>query len=433
MILLFLLPFIARAQQIAVNGNGGCVLAPTQSFNASQVECWGVFLLQFNAIINPNPSSLTNTNFVSIATTQNAACGIFASGYLSCWGDSSLGIMNYPPLQFKQITLGNWNCGILLLNNSLACWGNNVNPNLLPTSVNNVTSLSTNGYQTCLVYMNSSATCFGLSPTIIPPMLNSVLQVAAGNTHTCLLYVDNSVGCFGTNTYGESTPPAGNFFISITAGNEFTCGIRIDYTVLCFGINTAGQSAAPSGLFFQISASNAMVCGLLTKDYSVLCWGSNVYGEQNPPSVSITNINNLRLGFSHACVIRYDGALLCYGNNNLGELNIPYNTYSIDTLFVACGNQFTCTVTKNNIIYCFGDNSANQISNVPTINSGTNNWTGIYSSSNSLTICASTSNNVTCWGLCTLNRCSPPNGLQTSLPIAVGVGGSCAIQNNSQV
>jgi hypothetical protein len=424
-----MLPLVS-GQQLAVGGYGGCLLASTFQINATQVECWGVFLLQFNQQLNPNPpftSALSSLQH--IAMTQNAACGLTPSGAPICWGDAIDGIMNTPPVPLKQISLGNWNCGIGLVSSHIHCWGNNVNPLLIPSG--NFTSISTNGYQTCAVpsisLPNSNSNpqppiCFGSSPTTIsPPPTLATIQIATGTTHVCLLLIDNTATCYGSNTYGEAHPPAGNLFIQLVAGNQFTCGIRTDSTVLCFGINDVGQSAAPSGLFTQIAASISMICGL-KQDRTAVCWGSNTYGEKLPPALSSIRV---RVGFSHICMMRYDRTSICYGDNGLGQTLI---NPSIPLIAFAAGNQFTCTLVgenNNGVASCIGDNSANQITSTPK----TEFFISIHTSSNALTICGVRSNNqtVVCWGSCTANRCNPPLTFKTNSLLSVGVAGTCGI------
>jgi alpha-tubulin suppressor-like RCC1 family protein len=411
-------------QQLASSGYGGCVLAATLSFkNTSSIRCWGTFLFPGNSQVNPNPPSTVDVNgqsIVHVAMTQNVACVLSEVGQIQCWGDATNGIYNVPSTLLKQITLGNWYCGIRLDNQQITCWGSNANPALIPAG--NYTFLSANGYQTCALSVQQTIVCFGTGPVIIPVQYNQqIIQMAAGVTHVCVIYSDQSIRCFGTNNLGESNPPSSNLWLQLGAGDRVTCGIRLDQTILCFGNNNVGQSSPPSGTFLQLSMSLSSGCAIRNNPYqTIVCWGSNVYGEQNPPAIEVISIH---IGFAHACLLPYDQTLLCYGDNSLGQLNVPY---SDPTASVAVGNQFTCSVQlSTQKAYCYGDNSANQITNLPAAE----RFSGVYSSSDALTVCGvrSSDQTIVCWGSCTSNRCNPPAWLQTNASIATGVSASCAI------
>jgi hypothetical protein len=147
-----------------------------------------------------------------------------------------------PAGTFSQLNAGNYHtCAIKKSDNTLVCWGNNDDDQLIAPGGN-------------------------------------FKQISAGGSHNCAIKSDDTVACWGTNDDNESSPPT-DTFTQISAGSVHTCGIKkSDGTITCWGDNSEGQASPPAGLFTQISAGDVHTCGIRS-DGTVSCWGNNDDGQ----------------------------------------------------------------------------------------------------------------------------------------------------------
>jgi cysteine-rich repeat protein len=211
-------------------------------------------------------SGVPSGEFVSIVTSSTHKCGLRPNGRAECWGPwlprdrshpgCTLGnLFPYCPELTDEVDRvasnegpfvglasgSNFNCGILLEDRSLFCWGDNA-----------------------ILYSEGPSTQATL-PT------GEFVQVVASDRTLCALRVDRSVACVGDNASDLATPP-GDAFRQLTAGKSHMCGLKVDGTIACWGADTKGQLDAPAGQFLQVVAGDDHSCATDAAG-TVECWG----------------------------------------------------------------------------------------------------------------------------------------------------------------
>jgi len=241
--------------------------------------------------------------------------------------------------------------------------------------------------------------------------------IAAGNYHTCTLTGEGAVLCWGWNAYGQlgdgsttgsDVPVAvsgldgsATKIAAIAAGSDHTCAVTGDAAVLCWGWNFSGQlgnadathtdsyvPVAVSGLdgsatkIAAVSAGSSHTCAA-TDAGAVLCWGWNFSGQLGDGSTtdsdvpvavsgldgSATKIVTIAAGAGYTCAVTDQGAVLCWGYNLNGELgngsttdsDVPVVVSGLDgsttkIVTIAAGDYHTCAVTDRGAVLCWGGN-----------------------------------------------------------------------------
>jgi alpha-tubulin suppressor-like RCC1 family protein len=232
-----------------------------------------------------------------------------------------------------------------------------------------VASLAAGPYTTCAVMQNGGTVdCWGLvlgnvTPTPEPmPGLSNVSTGALGGNMTngfaCALE-GNAVLCEGSNSSGE-------------LGN----GSNVDSNT---PVAVTGITSSPTA----VGAGAGFACALLSTG-TVECWGDNVSGDlgnpdastpsPNPvPVVNLTDATGLAVGSDFACALIAGGSVECWGDNTYGILgsdeagtssNVPvivsgFGGEAVTSL--AAGQNHVCALTAKGTIYCWGDNTYNQL------------------------------------------------------------------------
>ncbi|MCA9398097.1 hypothetical protein KC573_04660, partial [candidate division WWE3 bacterium] len=133
-------------------------------------------------------------------------------------------------------------------------------------------------------------------------------------------------------------------FSDISAGASHSCGLLTNESIVCWGNDGSGQigNGAPSTtqyspslisssqLFTQVTTGGSHSCGLLVNG-SLLCWGDNSYGQlgdNNPPTdrqspvqvLSSWSFSQITGGYFHSCRLLVNGSVACWGYDSSGEL-----------------------------------------------------------------------------------------------------------------
>lgn len=340
-----------------------------------------------------------------------------------------ISVTTTPGVRTRQVAVGGGHVCALLSNGAVMCWGfanwgqtghgnaSTVGDNELPSSVSPVklsptpgvvaTQLAAGAYYTCALLSDDSLTCWGnnvdgqlgygnqvpigtteypmaagpVSVTDVPGL--KVLQVATGVAHTCVLLSDHSVKCWGRNSdgqlgYGDQvvrgdnelpssygavsvTTKPGVVVTSLALGSYHTCAVLSDGTGKCWGRGADGQlgygnqtsigdtelpssvgdisvSATAGAKVEQLVAGYLHTCALLS-DGSIQCWGgasngqlgggnTQVIGDNELPSsvspVSVTKSAGvlgaaLASGSDHVCALLTDNSLTCWGFGYSGQ------------------------------------------------------------------------------------------------------------------
>lgn len=164
-----------------------------------------------------------------------------------------------------------------------------------------------------------------------------------------------------------------------------------------FGLRDGGDDILLKGdlstKWSQISNGAFHSCGL-TEDSRVFCWGRNNENQvgNNPETSSPVligrgdvaeseTITQLRSGYEHNCVLTDSGRAYCWGAGGYGRLGGGnYQNKSVMTAVsqgeiryrdISLGEKHTCAVSTTNRVYCWGNNSSNQLGRYGVINSTT--------------------------------------------------------------
>mmetsp|Transcript_5390 Transcript_5390/g.12721 ORF Transcript_5390/g.12721 Transcript_5390/m.12721 type:complete len:603 (+) Transcript_5390:126-1934(+) len=266
----------------------------------------------------------SDTQVLQIASGRSHNCAVVSYPYdfqkerFICWGSNEFGQLGIgstdefeTPVEVgsaidnldllpQQISAGySHQCAIQAADNSLWCWGLNLNGQIGVGTNTNV-----------------------LTPTKIS-QLGAVSTVAAGSYHTCVITMlseaafdarededgrkEGNVYCFGYNSFGQlgignledqqfpQKVDLGGLAKEIKAGRDHTCALMEDETVKCWGSNFSGQ----------LGVGNS-------RDLST-----------TPVTVSnLRGVEKLALGREHTCASKSDQTLWCWGTNLHGQLGL---------------------------------------------------------------------------------------------------------------
>ncbi|RAL23131.1 hypothetical protein DL240_09630 [Lujinxingia litoralis] len=196
----------------------------------------------------------------------------------------------------------------------------------------------------------------------------------------------------------------------VATGAEHSCGILDDGTLWCWGNNGSGRlgdgsttqrsqptRVAGDGVWTQVSAGGQHTCGV-KEDGSLWCWGRNNEKQIDPTSGSTLNYVNphqigtdtdwvsVAAGTEHTCALTGANALYCWGENSDQQLGTdtpaanqrhrviinPDDPTPIDTFVaVAAGDAHTCAVTAQGANgWCWGNPANGRLDGVLGASSG---------------------------------------------------------------
>ena len=206
-----------------------------------------------------------------------------------------------------------------------------------------------------------------------------------------------------------------------SAGRDFNCFLTTDYAIKCFGDNSQGQLGIGStnnvgdesnemgdnlaeldlGTFTvtQMMVGEKHGCAI-NDNYEVKCWGDNYFGQLGLGDTNDVgdeagemgdNMGTVNLGtdfYAHrivlgnwfTCVISTDMELKCFGRNNNGQLGQEHTDnigddggemgdhldvidlgtdFSLDDL--KCSSGFICATNSHGDLKCWGGNADGQV------------------------------------------------------------------------
>ena len=546
-----------------------CVLA--FSSYGSGVSCWGDNSQQqvspsWSSSNLEEPSAFVFFSYngvdpVALDSGDDHSCVILSNGNISCWGANNRGQIGASPTQYpsqnpqynyfidmssfghvKALGLGGDHSCALVVNGSVACWGNNSVGQLgrgytnayddtpwyvQPFGQNRkAVAIAAGGNTTCALLDDGAVSCWGAgdygqlgnnntASANTPQEVSSfpgdqdAVSVAVGWRHGCVLLSDQNMSCWGNNIVGQlgnnnttnSTTPVlvqplnGTAKpVALTLNNVHTCALLDDGNAACWGYGYRGalgiglpESSAPvavdvvSSPIRDIDAGGWHTCSVLNNG-SVVCWGDNAFLQVGSSSVSPANVSGtfiqgygashpasvVRTGPYHSCAIDTSGDIQCWGDGRYGQLGNGSNSASLlpvnvslptgaKAVDVALGIYHTCALLTNGSVMCWGDGTYGQLgagwattsSNTPVYTSalGSSARTGVAIDAGVGHTCVHLDDSsVVCWGyngwggvgsgsftdmfVPTFVTSLGSGSSTTATSISTGYGHTCAITNN---
>jgi alpha-tubulin suppressor-like RCC1 family protein len=222
--------------------------------------------------------------------------------------------------------------------------------------------------------------------------ITGAVAVAAGDHHACAVTSNHLVSCWGLNAAYQLGHPAA------TSGDVICPGTVAGQTLPCSPV------PAPVGAITDavaIAAAGAWTCTLGSAG-EVQCWGAVQStpapdggvpcgagtvaqgGTCYPAPYTVpgsTGVAAIAIGLDHGCAAVAGGVdggdqVACWGNNNAGQVSpaacpaydctsLVTRTDLTSTVALAAGNQFSCALGVDQIVRCFGDNSAGELGHAP--------------------------------------------------------------------
>jgi len=361
----------------------------------------------------------TENQIVSVSAGNYHACATGVDGTVFCWGDNFKGRCGLaesyfePPRpvpsaqQFASMALGSQHTCGLTFDGDAYCWGWNFwgqlgrngtsdsHSPVLALGGHHFVSLTLGSQHTCGVTADGDAYCWGRG---------DYLQIGPGQYETC--------------THGGSTYPChktplfvGGDFELLDGGHIFTCGLKTSGLAFCWGIAPMGTGESgpyetcgtgwpctryPLAVrgghsFVDLSAGGGHVCGV-TAEGNAYCWGKNDEGRlgagfiseygtivQEPqPVVGGHEFVRMAAGADHTCGLTGDGRALCWGSNEYGQLGTGQDAplqvaepvevtgdHQFVILTSGSSSEFTCGLTVDKEVYCWGWNVGGQLGHDP--------------------------------------------------------------------
>lgn len=240
------------------------------------------------------------------------------------------------------------------------------------------------------------------------PVLGDVetLYPASKQVEQCSRRRDGAIYCWGgalCNSTAAQTPVRRRdleVVDTLTLGTGYACGIR-QGGVQCCGLNRQGQLGdgttttrsdmhAVTGVSdaIQVAAGYGHTCALL-RNGSARCWGWNKQGQLGDGSsgnirmtpvavVGLAGAKRLSCGLEHTCALLEMGTVRCWGGvgRGLGALGDgtgqPHATPSdvvglTDAVDIGAGGEFTCALTRDGKVYCWGWNKYGMVGDGTTV------------------------------------------------------------------
>lgn len=274
------------------------------------------------------------------------------------------------PLLVASISQGEESACATVDHGPLKCWGDTFN------------GLLGNGYR--------------IGPTLVPGLETGVRLVSVGTHAACALMDSGDVECFGMG-YGSVTKVAGlpRDVTSVACASPYfdhTCVASPTAGVICWGANNFGQlgngMTTPS-FTYQFEHVNAVGLAIgatavtagsndtcaITGGGALWCWGMNRYGELGTGTfdgsltpAGVVDFSSgaaaVSAGEEYTCALTPQGTVRCWGWNATGQGNVasPIDVAGVsDATALSVGGGAGCAVTRSGALKCWGLAGWNQL------------------------------------------------------------------------
>ncbi len=376
-------PLSANILQLSMGGHHGCAVD-----TLGLVRCWGANdhyqCGQYGVWTVNVPTVVPLTErAVQVSAGDGFTCAVLASSRVACWGSNEFG------------TLGRENAKFWLPGNP---------PNFNFPGIGPGASTPDPAY-----VLDGSSNCGSGCPQLI-----NVKAVSAGENAVCGLLANGRVRCWGWNPRAVASSHATRI-LGCTLDNRFCDPSTVHDAYFGPIVANVLPFAGPMGANFggtEVTATSVSMHGaggcLVTSGGSVSCWGdqdsgrlgngaSTGYintlspvlfdetgfpGTGGPPITSVVAVNG---GWATKCALRTNGTVFCWGWNARVQTGVPSgqtginlpNTFSavgtrvnasnvtlapfVGAIAVTVGQSHACALTSSSQIYCWGDNTNQQL------------------------------------------------------------------------
>ena len=352
---------------------------------------------------------LDRPEFTSASGAGSGGCGSRADGSVECWGRDWTGETYVLPTD--RVLEVHWD-GTMWCGSTVA------------------------GYPVCGGWDG------GYGHTHVLASVDSALQGEAviGLRHSCALLDDQSVECITATSIGagpgpilDPNVPEGKF-TAVAVGVGHSCALRLDGSPVCWGGDDAGETSPPRDARYTALALGALhSCGLRA-DGTAECWGYDEDGRLTPPptpygveapDASVDEqaaettplaFKDIAAGISFTCGLTLDGLLACWGD--LERTQPPADVVGQEFTSITAVGTYVCVKRPDGRKRCWGSGAFRRSLDVDA---------GFVevSANEELTCGRRTDGSVQCWG--DGLRAPPPNtpGRQGFTWITTGSGFAC--------
>lgn len=383
------------------------------------------------------PARVGDATWKAVALEHQSVCGIQSDGGMYCWGANDVGQLASGTMDARMVPTriaedpGAWSavaagtrhaCGVLATG-ELSCWGSNHRGQLAHDLTRPLRLTATPVEEV------------GVRPW-------SALGLGEG--HTCAIDAEGSLWCVGYKALGvlgigEGSQPTprvlGGTWARPSLGEDATCAVA-DGTgeLACWGFNGSGLLGDGTNLDRQIPPPPGTgtswvsfdmgdhVCAIAA-DNRRWCWGRNdlyqlgdgsTVWQNTPKQMGTSQWAKVSSARSHTCALNKVAPwLYCWGRNAelqagvAGGANVmtptPVGTEALTWKDIATGIDFSCGIKNDNKVYCWGHSARGQLGNagapisaVPTAIASQATFSRVVAGARHA--CALNGTTATCWG-----------------------------------
>ena len=367
--------------------------------------------------------NVPSVGFLAVDPGDLFDCALLLDNTLACWGDGSDGQTDAPSGEFTALSTGSHQSCAIRLDGTVACWGSGESVTTPPPGA--FRSVSVGRFEACGIRDDGGVVCWGeLSGTPLEGGSYDYVEVGTGDT--CAIRDDGRIRC-ADETHG---PPPGGWFKQVSPGLEHSCAVRWDGKVKCWGSDHFGRASPPSGEFSSVVAQTAFSCGLRT-DGEIACWGLEDdldcgellclagWGSRRLPDGPFVKIAGypadehwyFTWAYDPVCGVRSDGTFECLRQGDPMAGGPPSGEFRA----VDSGNWSSCAVAVGGEVVCWGSEWAVPAGAFESVSVGDEHACGLRPGGEA-----------ECWGTDLYGETAPPEG--PFVAVSAGMRLSCGLR-----